>query len=100
MAMPRSGHLEQLYRVFGYLKNHAKRKLAFDPAHPVINERMFKKYDWQEIYRGVEDAVPDNMPKPKGNSMSIHCFVDASHGSDKVTRRSQTGILIFVTGRP
>lgn len=32
--------------------------------------------------------------------MSIHCFVDASHGSDKMTRRSQTGILILCNGAP
>ena len=32
--------------------------------------------------------------------MSTHCFVDASHGSDRVTRRSQTGILIFCNKAP
>ena len=32
--------------------------------------------------------------------MGIHCFVDASHASDKVTRRSQTGILIFLNKVP
>jgi hypothetical protein len=60
MAMPRSGHLEQLYRMFGYLKAKPKRKIAFDPAHPPINERMFKEYDWQDFYRGVTEAIPDN----------------------------------------
>ena len=28
MAMPREGHLQVLYRMFGYLKVHPKRKLA------------------------------------------------------------------------
>ena len=28
--------------------------------------------------------------------MSTHCFVDSSHTGDKVTCRSQTGILIFL----
>ena len=59
MAMPRSGHLEML---FGYLKQNPKRKIAFDPAHPKIKERMFKKYDWEDFYRGVAEAIPDNMP--------------------------------------
>ena len=36
------------------------------------------------------------MPKPHGNSVSTHCFVDANHAGNKVTRRSQTGLLIFV----
>jgi hypothetical protein len=32
--------------------------------------------------------------------MSKHCFVDASHCSDRATRRSQTGILIFCNKAP
>jgi hypothetical protein len=45
MALPREGHLQQLNRMFGYLKLYPKRKLAFDHQHPVISEKMFKKYD-------------------------------------------------------
>ena len=95
MALPRVGHLNQLYRVFGFLKLYPKRKLAFDPSHPRIIERMFKQYDWFDFYRDSKEAIPGDMPRPRGNPMSTHCFVDASHGSDRTTRRSQTGILIF-----
>jgi hypothetical protein len=100
LAMPRSGHLNQVYRMFGYLKMHPKRKIAFDPQHPKINERMFRRYDWQDFYRDVNEAIPDNMPEPRGNTMATHCFVDASHGSDRVTRRSQTGVLLFCNKAP
>ena len=100
MAMPRDGHLQQLYRIFGYLKLYPKRKIAFDPQHPAINERMFRKSDWTDFYRDVKEAVPGDMPAPRGNPMSTHCFVDASHGSDRATRRSQTGILIFCNKAP
>ena len=100
LALPRVGHLEALYRMFGYLKQHPKRKLGFDAQHPMINEKMFKKHNWNDFYRGVEEAIPRDMPKPRGNMMSTHCFVDASHGSDRATRRSQTGILIFCNKAP
>ena len=100
MAMPREGHLQQLYRMFGYLKLYPKRKLAFDFQHPAISERMFKKYDWHDFYRDAIEAIPGDMPIPRGNSMSTHCFVDASHGSDRATRRSQTGILLFCNKAP
>ena len=101
LAMPRIGHLHQIYRMFGYLKQYPKRKLAFNPMHPLISERMFKKYDWHDFYRDSQEAIPgDTMPAPRGNSMSTHCFMDASHGSDRVTRRSQTGILIFCNKAP
>ena len=45
LALPRIGHLEQVMHMFGYLKEHPKRKLAFDAAHPEIDERRFRKYD-------------------------------------------------------
>ena len=32
--------------------------------------------------------------------VSTHCFVDSDHAADKVTRPSQTGILIFVNRAP
>jgi Reverse transcriptase (RNA-dependent DNA polymerase) len=100
MAMPREGHLQQLYRMFAYLKANSQRKIAFDPQHPAISEKMFKKHDWHDFYRGVKEAIPGDMPVPRGNPMSTHCFVDASHGSDRATRRSQTGILIFCNSAP
>lgn len=72
MAMPRDGHLQQLYRIFGYLKLYPKRKIAFDPQHPAIKERMFRKSDWTDYYRDVKEAVPGDMPAPRGNPMSTH----------------------------
>ena len=33
LAWPREGHLEQALHIFGYLKLHPKRKVAFDPDH-------------------------------------------------------------------
>ena len=100
LALPREGHLEQLFHVFGYLKEHPKRKLAFDAQHPMIDERRFKKYDWYDFYREAEEAIPPNMPTPRGNAMSIHCFVDANLAGNTVTRRSQTGVLIFCNRAP
>jgi hypothetical protein len=45
LAMPRVGHLEQAFRIIGYLKTHPKRKIGFDPSHPEINENRFQKCD-------------------------------------------------------
>ena len=41
LAFPRLGHLEQLIHMFGYLKAHPKRKLAFDAAHPNIDDPAY-----------------------------------------------------------
>jgi hypothetical protein len=66
----------------------------------MIDESKFVKFDWEDFYRGVKEAVPGDMPPPRGNPVSTHVFVDASHASDKLNRRSQTGILIFVNRAP
>jgi hypothetical protein len=58
MAMPREGQLQQLYQIFGNLKLYPKRKIAFDPQHPAINERMFRKCDWTDFYRDIKEAIP------------------------------------------
>ena len=100
LASPREGHLEQVLHIFAYLKQHPKRKIAFDPDHPQIDDRRFTKYDWEDFYEGVKEAIPDNAPKPRGRGVSIHCFVDANLAGNTVTRRSQTGILIFVNRAP
>ena len=46
------------------------------------------------------EEIPLDIPEPRGQEVAIHCFVDASHASDKQNRRSQTGILIFINKAP
>jgi hypothetical protein len=40
------------------------------------------------------------MPEPRGHPVIISAFVDANHAGNVVTRRSHTGILIFVQNAP
>ena len=100
LALPRIGHLDHMYHVFGFLKGNPKLNLAFDSAHPQISENMFQKHDCQDFYRNKKEAIPDNMLEARGNGISTHCFVDADLEGNTVTRRSQTGILIFCNRAP
>jgi hypothetical protein len=100
LALPRVGHLQQVYHIFGYLKRSPRRRLFFDPGYPKISESRFRQFDWIDFYRDAKEEIPINAPEPRGREVGIHCFVDASHASDKVTRRSQTGILIFINKAP
>jgi len=38
LALPRAGHLQQAYHIFGYLKAKPTKTLAFDTQHPDIDE--------------------------------------------------------------
>ena len=100
LAIPRLGHLQAVYRVFGYLKHVPRRRLFFDPQKQIISEDRFQKFDWEDFYSDAEENVPLDMPKPRGESVSTHCFVDVIHYGDKTTRRSMKGILIFVNRAP
>ena len=66
-----------------------------DPDHPNIDESRFNKFDWVGFYIHAEESILPDMPGPRSNMMSTHFFVDANHASDKLTRRSQKGILVF-----
>ena len=47
LALPRGGHLQAVYRIFGYLKQVPKMKPYFDPTNPSISEDRFKSFDWE-----------------------------------------------------
>ena len=100
LALPREGHLEQVLHIVGYLKSHAKFRLLFDSSKPRINEKWFQAYDWFDFYRHAKEAIPPDMPEPRGLEVTISCFVDANHAGNVKDRRSQTGILIFVNKAP
>jgi hypothetical protein len=40
------------------------------------------------------------MPEPRGRSVTISSFVDANHAGNVITRRSHTGIFLFVQNAP
>jgi len=100
LALPREGHMEQVYHIFGYLKGSPRRRIFFDPTYPAIGESRFQKFDWEDFYNEAQEPIPLDLPPPRGKPISIHCFVDASHAADKVTRRSQTGVIIFCNRAP
>ena len=69
MALPRKGHMEQVYHVFGYLKTHSKRRLFFDPRHPDIDERAFSNYEWYNFYRDASEQMPNDWGGGGGGGM-------------------------------
>ena len=87
LALPRVGHLQAVYRIFGYLKQVPKRKLYFGPTKTSISEDRFKSFDWEDFYKDAQESIPIDMPSLREKSMPTHCFVDANHGGDKTTRR-------------
>jgi len=53
--------------------------------------------DWMEFYGEMKEQDPHGMPTPLGEVVKITTHVDTNHANNVVTRRSRTGILIFVS---
>ena len=99
LALPRKGDMEQVMQIFGYLKKYHNAELVFDPSGPIINEQDFEKKDLTSSEFGHikgTGELPPNMPEPRGMGFTIVAKVDADHASDTVTRRSRTGILVYL----
>jgi hypothetical protein len=101
-ASPREGHLREVIHIFAFLKRKPKLTLYFDPAEPQLDESAFETNaeEFLEHYRDAEEELPARMPRPRGRSVSMTAFMDASHAANKKTRRSHTGYLIFVNRAP
>jgi hypothetical protein len=54
----------------------------------------------KEYYPDSQEAIPPNAPPPLGKPLQVNCFVDADHAGNQITRRSHTGILIFLNMAP
>ena len=100
LAQARMGHLEQVFHVFAYLKHHERSTMVFDDTEPNFNGSKFKECDWSEFYPDAKEAIPTDAPEARGKSVVTLCFVDADHAGCRVTRRSHTGIILYVNCAP
>ena len=101
MAMPRQGHLQQIFHMFAFLKAKHNASMVFDPTEPDIDESKFVKEDWSAAaYGECTEEIPSNAPKPRGVAFTIRAFVDSDHAGDVVTRRSRTGFIVFLNSSP
>ena len=103
LTSPRIGHLHQAFHIFKYLEGKPNSWIPLDPEKldikfggpaeemPELRREMMKR-----IYQDAKEDVPSNSPEPRGKSVQVNCYVDANHAGDRVTRRSHTGILIFL----
>ena len=101
LALPRKGHLQEVYHIFSYLKKHHNAEMPFDASEPDIDMAKFQRQDWsQSIYGDKQEDLPPNMPKPLGTEMRMRIFIDSNHAGESLTRRSRTGFIFFLNNAP
>ena len=62
-------------------------KSLFDPQNLIC--------EMKGIYADAQEDIPTNALISRGKSVQLNCFVDVDHGGDRITRRSQTRIILF-----
>ena len=96
-ALPREGHLNQVFLIFAYLKKYHNTELVFGPSDPCVEESDFELKDWTSSefgnLQGTEE-LPPIVPQPRGLGFIMSAKVDANHASDTVTSRSRTRLLL------
>ena len=98
---PRMGHLTRMLKVFGYLKARPHGRIIFDNSFPDHSKfSVDNDVNWTDFYPEAEEDVPTDMPKAFGGPARITCYVDADYAHCKLTRRSVTGIVLFVNNTP
>ncbi|MEM7375804.1 MAG: Ty1/Copia family ribonuclease HI, partial [Bacteroidota bacterium] len=98
---PRVGHLDRMLRVFSYLKTRPNGRIICDTTYPDHSKYETTHYEnWQDVYPDAEEELPPDMPRSYGKPVRITCYVDADHAHCRVTRRSTTGIVLYVNNMP
>ena len=97
-AVSRTGHLDALLHMYAHLNAHIRSQAVFDPEY--IEHEMVVMPDWSDFYRGAKELIPLDAPEPRGKPVQCTTFVDSDHVGDTVTRRSRTGVLVFLNTAP
>jgi len=92
--------LQQVLNVFSYLKRYSKSMLVMDNTKLQFDEGRFHACDWSEFYPDAKELFPADIPEPRGKRITMTCYVDADHTGCRETRRSHTGVIIFMNRAP
>jgi hypothetical protein len=100
-AAPRSGHIERIKRIYGYLYKFKEGAIRYRVNNPDMSNYPIKDYDWtRSVYGNVSEVLPKDAPKPLGKPIIIRTYVDANLMHDLVTGRAVTGVLHMINQTP
>ena len=97
---PRTG----VTSMFGYLKKNPNRRIVLD-SRPLISDDALRHDsfhpDFLEDYPDAKEDVGTDFPPAFGRELdTTSVFFDADHAHDHVTRRSISGLIVFVGSTP
>ena len=87
--------------MFGYLKKFSGKHIAID-SRPMIVDGGLPEFvaNFQGDYEFTGEDIDPQAPQSYGEPYDTSIFFDSDHAHDKKTRRSISGILVFVGRTP
>jgi len=100
-AAPHATHLDLAFHLFGYLKKFPTRQLPIHSGPMSIQtakqeEQGNFKADFLKEYPDAQEDRDPKEPRAFGKPLQTSIFFDANLAHDQKTRRSITGILVYV----
>jgi hypothetical protein len=96
---PRTGHLDRLKRIYGYLLKFPNGAIRVRTNEPDYSDLVDVEYDWTySVYGNVKEVELFGAPKPLGKAVVTTTYVDANLYHDLITGRAVTGVLHLVNG--
>ena len=88
IALPKQGHMEQLYHLFSYLNKYHNSELILDPSDKVIDQDEFERQyltSGKFFHVSGNQYLPPNVTDPRGLGFVITQSVDTDHSGYTVT---------------
>ena len=78
---PQERHLNATKHILGYLQAYPKILIRYNAQMPDFGMYKTQTYDWFCSYPEAHEALPHNMPEPRGQPVKLWGYFDASHAS-------------------
>jgi hypothetical protein len=86
------------------LKKYPDHRILFNPNATDLTsavEKFIEYTGWKEFYPQAVEELPTMIPQPgPSRKVQLAVMVDADRAHCEVTRRSVTGILVFINSTP
>ena len=98
---PHKEQLKAVQKVFGYLKEFPDRQIKVDHQDlKVLPILPTPDASFKEQYPDAFEELDERFPVPFGPPIQSSIFFDSDHAHDLKTKRSCTGIIVYVGSTP
>ena len=99
--------MDRALYVFGYLEKYLNRRICIGSRDPIVvangaegNLDIDLSEKLLEQYPNAKEQKDAKLPTPLFDKLAVNAYFDSDHAHDKVSRRSITGMIIFVGRTP